>query len=115
MADIANTKIYGPGNTVTVLWSNITEADTGLPADIRDIVNPVVQASGDFDASGAVTIEGESVSGNGYGTMRDQLGTALVLTTAVPRVIAEPLPSVRPRATAGTAVVMDVVITGRKF
>lgn len=98
-----------------VSWALITEADTGAPALIAQWPHKTVQVYGDFTTSGAITIEGSADNSN-WATLNDDLPTpvALVITTTAPRNIRENTLYIRPRATAGTAVAMNVLITGTK-
>lgn len=94
-------------DAVLVSWEGITEADTGAAAALDGYSARSVQVLGDFTTSGAITFEGSN-DGVTWATLNDEGGTTLVVTAASVRSIREVTRYVRPRATAGTAVDMDV-------
>lgn len=114
MANRVASKVLGADGVMRVQWAGITESDTGLPVILSDYPDRTVQVVGDFTSSGAITIEGSNDGGTTYATLHDFAGTALVLTDGSIKLIAENPDYIRPRATAGTAVAMDVYITGMK-
>lgn len=99
-------------NTTTITWEGITEADSGTPVIIPELEDKTVQTIGDFDAAGAITLQGSN-DGTNWFSLTDEGTTAIVMTaaTAGHRIYENPL-YIRPLATAGTAVDMDVIITG---
>lgn len=113
MATVVGKIDQGHNQTISVTWSAITEADTGGAVDISQYPDRTVQVNGDFTTSGAITIEG-SLNGTDYGTLHDFTGLALVLTDASVKLIAENPTFIRPRATAGASVSMNVVIRASK-
>jgi len=92
-------------------WEGITENDTGLPANTARFPDKSVQVVGDFTTSGAITMEGSNDNVN-WGILHDHTGATLVITDSIPRLIAENTLYIRPRATAGSAVDMDVIVVG---
>lgn len=96
---------------VLASWQDITEADTGAPVNMARHPDRTVQVVGDFTTSGAITMEGSN-DGSTFGTLHDLAGNDLVLTDSTPKAIAENPLYIRPRATAGTAVAMDVYVCG---
>lgn len=100
------------GNFIAT-WTGITEADTGSAITVpREVEGVTIQTTGDFTTSGAVTLEGSN-NGTDYATLKDPGGTDIVMTTtAIWRLESIPL-FIRPRATAGSAVSMNVVLAAR--
>lgn len=88
-------------------WAGITEADEGTPVR-SPYTHRSVQAVGNFGVSGAITIEGSN-DGSNWGTLTDPSGSAIVLSNATPVEIATPTIYLRPRASAGTGVLVDVI------
>lgn len=111
MATIPATFDKRPDGVVVVLWPAVTEADTGAAVDMARHPDRTVQVTGDFTAGGAITMEGSN-DGVTYGTLHDPSGSDLVLTDSTPKVIAENPLYIRPRATAGAAVSMNVYVVG---
>lgn len=111
MANTAATFVIGKDGVATATWTAITENDTGLPVAMARFPDRTVQVVGDFTTSGAITIEGRN-DGTNYNTLHDPTGAALVLTDTSVKLIVENPVYIRPRATAGTSVSMDVVIVG---
>lgn len=95
------------------VWTGITEADSGSAVDLSAYPDKTVQVVGDFTTSGAITIQG-SMDNTNWGTLHDPQGTTLVITDTTPRLISENTKYIRPTATAGTAVSMDVYIRAIK-
>lgn len=98
-------------NIPVCTWTGITENDDGNEVIMAKYPDKTVQVTGDFTTSGAITIEGSN-NGTDWATLTDQAGTPLVLTTTAVALIAQNPLYIRPRATAGTAVSMNVVIVG---
>lgn len=94
-------------------WASITEADTGQAVSLSSYPDRTVQVTGDFTSSGAITIEGSNDNSD-FATLHDNQGNALVLTDTSIKLIAENPDYIRPRATAGSSVSMDVVIVASK-
>ena len=111
MATINCTMVVQPDNVMVVAWNDITEADTGRGVQMARYPDRTVQVTGDFTTSGSVLIEGSN-DGTNYNTLTDPTGATLVFTAAGIKLIVENPLYIRPRATAGTAVAMDVVIVG---
>ena len=111
MATKTFTQAVNPDGVCITTWASVTEADTGAGAGLARFPDRTVQVIGDFTTSGAITMEGSN-DGTNWGTLHDQTGTTLVITDMTPRLIAENTLQVRPRATAGTAVSMTVIIVG---
>lgn len=101
--------------TVTVLWEQLTDTgpDSGTAVDLSAYPVKTVQVVGDFTSSGAVTIQGSN-DNSSWATLRDNLGTSLVITTTGPRLIGENTRYIRPLCSAGTSVDMDVYIQASK-
>lgn len=116
MATRQGTFIIGEDGVARATWLGITEADTGTDIGGALAMYPdrTVQVVGDFTTAGAITIEGSNDGGVTYATLSDPVGNPLVLTDSSIKLIAQNPHRVRPRATAGTAVSMDVYITGTK-
>jgi len=93
-------------------WASITENDTGRGAQMARFPDRTVQAIGDFTTSGAISMEGSN-DGTNWGALHDPTGAAIVLTalTQIALIVENPL-YVRPRASAGTAVSMTVIVVG---
>lgn len=85
-----------------VSWSGLLQssADTGTGELIGGFRDKTVQIAGTFGAGGAVTIQGSN-DGTNWATLNDDQGVALVITTTVPRVIAQNPIYIRPSVTAG--------------
>lgn len=98
----------------TITWEGITEADSGAAVIAADLIDKTVQTIGDFTTSGAITMQGSN-DGTNWFSLTDDGSTAIVMTaaTAGHRIHENPL-YVRPLATAGTAVDMDVILVGRR-
>lgn len=111
MATIAASQVVMADGVVVTTWASVTEADTGRAVGMARFPDRTVQVTGDFTTSGAITLEGSNDNVT-FGTLNDHNGDALVITDSVPRLIAENTLYIRPRATAGTAVSMTVVIVG---
>ena len=94
-------------------WEGITEADTGAAIEVIGWDRLTVQVLGDFDASGAITMQGSN-DGTTWATLNDVEGAAVVLTAASIVQLQEHPRYVRPTASAGTAVDMDVYLVGSK-
>jgi len=112
MANKGATFVVGKDGVAVASWTGITEADTGLPVNMARFPDRTVQVLGDFTTSGAVTIEGSNDGGVTYFTLTDPTGAPLVFTAAGGKLIVENPEKMRPRATAGTSVSMDVYICG---
>lgn len=111
MATINCTMALQPDNVMLVTWLAITEADTGRAVQMARFPDRTVHVSGDFTTSGALVIEGSN-DGTNYFTLTDPTGASLSFTAAGMKLIVENPLYIRPRATAGTAVAMDVYICG---
>lgn len=98
--------------TVTLIWSGMTEADTGAPADVSAYPDRSVQVVGTF-GGGTIRIEGSN-DGTNYSVLHDPQGNALDITVAGMRLIAENPKLIRPRATAGSGAVIVVAIQAAK-
>lgn len=94
-----------------VTWSGITEADDGAGVKMARFPDRTVQVVGDFTTAGAITIQGSN-DGSTWGTLHDPTGADLLITDSTPRLIVENPLYIRPLATAGTAVDMDVIVVG---
>lgn len=91
-----------------IKWLSITETDTGAPVRNLQGRGIAVQTVGDFTTSGAVTLEGSN-DGVTYVTLKDRGGTSVVMIAATTVWYIIDFPAlVRPRATAGSSVSMDV-------
>lgn len=114
MATRQGTFIIGEDGVARARWAGITEADTGSAiGGFSRFPDRSVQVVGDFITAGAITIEGSNDGGTSYSTLTDFAGTALVLTDTSIKLIAQSPDLIRPRATAGTSVSMDVYIVGK--
>jgi hypothetical protein len=111
MSTIAAHLVINPDNTMITSWLAVTEADTGAAVSMARFPDRTVQVSGDFTTSGACVIEGSN-DGTNYFTLTDPTGAALSFTAAGMKLIVENPLYIRPRATAGTAVAMNVYIVG---
>lgn len=103
---------YNANNSFDIVWLGITEADEGSPVQLPGAVrNVTVQAVGDFTTSGAVTLQGSNDAA-AYSALQDPAGTDIVMTTTkVWRLDSFPA-RIKPVATAGTAVSMDIYMHG---
>lgn len=95
-------------------WDDITENDTGkaveVPAGIQRLV---IQVNGDLTTSGAITMQGSN-DGTNFGTLQDPEGDNIVISTANVMWRLDHIPRyIRPTASAGTAVAMDVYVHGQ--
>lgn len=92
-------------------WTGITEADTGASVIVPGYSDKSVMVLGDFTASGAITWEvtndpAQSV----FVTAHDAQGNDIVITANRLEEVLCNAYAHRPRATAGTAVAMDVYL-----
>lgn len=110
MSTIAGKMTVGVNGVASVSWDDITENDTGNAVSMPEWAFKTVQVSGDFTSSGAITLEG-SPDNSTWATLHSLNGTALVITDSTPYTILENPAYIRPRATAGSSVAMDVLIT----
>ena len=101
------------GAVRTFLWEGITESDQGDAISVTDYPDKTVQVIGDFTSSGAITMQG-SPDGSTWGTLTDVSGNDVVLTDATPVVIGPNPVYIRPFATAGTGVDMDVYLVASR-
>lgn len=99
--------------TATAVWIGITEADSGSAVVMAKYPDKTVQAVGDFTTAGAITMEGSN-DGDSWGVLTDNQGNDIVLTDDTPVFIAQNTKYIRPVATAGTSVDMDVYVYGVK-
>jgi hypothetical protein len=104
---------YGEDGSFTAVWTGITEADSGSPISVPgSLKKATLQTVGDFTTSGAVTWQGSNDTTN-YGTMQDAGGTDIVMVASTKIWRLESMAKrMRPQATAGTAVSMDVYLYG---
>lgn len=115
MATRQGTLIIGEDGVARARWTGITEADQGSAVGgLSGYPDRSVQVVGDFTTSGAITLEGSNDGGTSWSTLNDFEGDALVITTTDIRLIAENPDLIRPRATAGSSVSMDVYIVGMR-
>lgn len=103
---------YNADGSFSAVWEGITEADEGsaisLPASAEHVT---IQTVGDFTSSGAVTLQGSN-DASSYSALQDPGGTDIVMsTTKVWRLDSFPA-RIKPVATAGSAVDMDVYLYG---
>lgn len=92
-------------------WLAVTEADTGSGLALARFPDKTVQVTGDFTTSGAITMQGSN-DGSTWATLHDPQGSELVLTDSSLKLISENPLYIRPTATAGTAVSMNVYVVG---
>jgi hypothetical protein len=111
MATIPAQIIIAADGVTTVLWADVTEADTGQAVNLARFPDRTVQVTGDFTTSGAITMEGSN-DGVTFATLHDPQGNEIVLTDSSLVLIAENPLYIRPRATAGSSVAMDVYVVG---
>ncbi len=111
MATRAAVLIITQDNIPVCTWTGITEADEGNEVIMAKYPDKTVQVTGDFTTAGAITIEGSN-NGTDWATLTDQAGNDLVLTDTSIALIAQNPLYIRPRASAGTAVSMTVVVVG---
>lgn len=115
MATRQGTFIIGEDGVARARWTGITESDTGSAVGgLSQFPDRSVQVVGDFTSSGAITIEGSNDGGTTYSTLHDYGGTTLVITDGTIRLIAENPDLIRPRATAGSSVSMDVYVVAKQ-
>lgn len=112
MATRAAVGIYNDDGSFTISWAGITEADEGAPVSLPGQVKHVtVQTVGDFTTSGAVTLQGSN-DATTYAALDDPQGTSIVMTdSSIWRLEHYPA-RIKPVATAGSAVDMDVYLHG---
>jgi hypothetical protein len=112
MATRTATVTYGEDGSFLAVWEGITEADTGsaisVPGSIKHVT---LQTVGDFTSSGAVTWQGSN-DATTYATMQDPGGNDIVMTTTKIWRLDSMASRMRPTATAGTSVDMDVYLYG---
>lgn len=114
MATRSATRTDRNDGITSIIWEGITESDSGAAVIAADLFSKTVQAIGDFDASGAITMQGSN-DGTNWFTLTDPTGADVVLTAATMGVIIMENPLyVRPTATAGTSVDMDVYLVGQR-
>jgi hypothetical protein len=111
MATRSATDVLLDDKVRVITWEGITEADDGAAVQVARYPDKSVQVVGDFTSSGAITIEGSN-DGTNWGTLHDHVGAELVITDDTPKLIAENTLYIRPRASAGSSVDMDVIIVG---
>ena len=99
------------GYTATASWLNVTEADSGSAINMSNDPDRTVQVVGDFTTGGEITMQGSN-DGTEWASLHDPQGNAIVLSDASVKLIAENTVYIRPTATAGTAVAMDVIVQG---
>ena len=92
-------------------WDDITENDEGKSVLVDKLTNLVVQTTGDFTTSGAITWEGSNDNTN-WATLTDHLGNAATQTDTTPMTLGIETLYIRPNASAGTSVAMDCKLTG---
>lgn len=95
--------------TYLVVWENITESDTGASVMLARYPDKTIQVVGDFGSNSAITIEGSN-DGNTWGTLHDTFGNDLVLSDSNPKTILENTVYIRPSATAGSGVDVNVYV-----
>lgn len=112
MATRSASGTYNDDGSFTIVWEGITEADEGAPVSLPGRVEHVtIQTVGDFTTSGAVTLVGSN-DGTNYSALDDPAGTSIVMTDAsIWRLDSYPK-LLKPDATAGTGVDMDVYLHG---
>lgn len=116
MATIQGNLINNGDGSFTASWLAITEADVGSPIKFPSKAYDVTaQTVGDFTTSGAISLYGSN-DGTNYAVLNEGASTAIVMVTAskIWKVDSPPV-FVQPRATAGSAVAMDVYISGRIY
>ncbi len=114
MATITGVRSEDAGQgTWSAFWEAVTENDEGsaigVPADTSIMI---VQTVGDFTTAGAITLEASLDGGDTFGPVQDINGDNVVMTGSTVFVVVGPHVLIRPRATAGTSVVMDVYVFG---
>jgi hypothetical protein len=119
MATRQGNVIRNEDGTFMAVWTGITESDKGsvvaLPRGAYDVTMQVV---GDFDASGAISLYGgnDSSTDTNHAVLNEGASTPIVATAATKIwKVDSPPRYIEPRATAGTAVSMDVYIHGRLY
>lgn len=100
-------------NTVQFAWASMANGDDGVPVgnNWSNYADRSVQVAGTFGAGGNLRISG-SQTGAGYTALNDAFGTALNMTAANTKTIAEVPLFTRPEVTAGdgtTALVVTMV------
>lgn len=120
MATKAFERIKTPhdGRIVLYRWENITEDDDGEPVVVPTRADKTVQVVGDFGTSGEITVEGSLIPSDFvtpvYGTLNDPQANSLTITAAKVEAILENTYLVRPRATAGSDVDVDIYLLVKK-
>lgn len=95
-------------------WLGITEADSGQAVIVPDLVTSlVIQGTGNYGAGGNITVEGSNDNTN-FSVLKDITGTDIVLASTKAWQLRDNALYIRPRATAGTGVAVDVRLVGRR-
>lgn len=110
MATVQGAWEQSADRTATVIWTGVTEADTGAAAQMPHFPDKSVQVAGTF-GGGTFRIEGSN-DGSNYAVLHDPQGNALDITSAGIKMVAENCRYIRPRATAGSSASVTVAITG---
>jgi len=92
----------GDGSTVIVQWQSLANGDSGSAIDEKwaQWADRSVQITGTFGAGGTILVEGSN-DGTNYATLNNAQGSALSLTAAAIKQIAEMTRTTRPRVSAG--------------
>jgi hypothetical protein len=94
-------------------WTGVTEDDECLPAQVPHKADKTVQVVGDFGTGGAIDIEGAALPQGletDFALLDDTNGNAMTILTKKPLVVAPNVSRLRPRPSAGTDVLVDIVL-----
>jgi hypothetical protein len=94
---------YAPNGNMNgslIVWSGLLNGDDGSAVEGVDFADKTVAVTGDFGATGSVTLQGSNDGANWF-ALTDPQGNAITKTAAGLEVIAEGPRYVRPAVTAG--------------
>lgn len=111
MATITPTWVQNNDTTMAATWASFTQADTGTALLAPFYPDKAVQIFGTFGAALSVRIEGSN-DGSTFAVLHDAQGNDLDLTAAGIKMILENPLYIRPRATAGAASSVTIIIAG---
>lgn len=115
MATIKGTPIKHPWSNIAEVWKweGVSESDTCSEIVVPHKSDKSVQVIGNFGAGGVIDIEG-AVLPEGLETdlavLTDIAGAALNVGDKTPRVIGPNVSRLRPKPSAGTSVLVDIVL-----
>ena len=115
MAVVAATEIWLDRNDIIAYEWTLTDGDTATAVKVPNRSDKTVQASGDFDASGDIRVEGSlDPDAVVFTELNDPQGNGIALTSAGIDTVLENVAWIRPKLQAGTGVsiVVRIVMAG---